>query len=193
METGTTVYFNGDNIIQPPTPSTLELRAVPGFSDFGEMAAATSGVQTATITPTGSGFVKLVDDRTNADTDWSLSVSASELTSTDNTLTTSNGSIRLDTSGDVRDWIPGPSSSPLHPGTVSPGATAVTVARHTTPATIDLDLAGASEVVASSTAGARQGFAVPINTMMLSVNDAPASFADKTFEGVVTWSLSDTI
>ena len=195
--------FRGTN--EPPVrPGTLQLNSVPTFVGFGTGADNTSN----SAFHAGSGisshvgdlsdpYVKINDERSSnpnddPSTEWTLEASASPLTSTDNIHEISNGNITLNSSGEnsVKEWTPGinPNYTPGQVDDSSSYTDGVTKAE-----SVPLQLDNTSREVAKTDMSARRGYAVKIDSMKLSVDSTQASYAGKTFEGTITWTLSDTI
>lgn len=187
--TGVEVQFNDDIVPPDVDPGVLELRAVPGFANFQTMTAGDNTQQVNAGVITGSGHVKLNDGREDADItgnrEWQLSASASELVSGSDVI--DDATIDIASTRDVEDWTSS-DTDPYDRGTLG-GPTATQVTRQDMSLTTD----GTSEWYAKTTAGEKQGYAVPYDSMQLTVPSAPESFAGKTFEGTITWTLNDTV
>lgn len=192
------VTFSGET--NPPvTPDTLQLVSVPAFAAFGGandtnntntiVAGTAISSRVGTLT---SGYVKINDARNNAvtqGTDWALTASASPLVDGGDTI--SNGSITLASAGlnDVKAWTPG--SPTMLPGTVDTGAYGG-LADFTKATSIDLPLDNSSMPVASATGSVQgEGYAVPIDSASLNITSTLSSYANRTFDGAITWTLDD--
>ena len=197
-DTRVEVTFSGET--NPPvTPDTLQLHSVPAFAAFGgandtnnpNIIVAGTAVSSRVGTLT-SGYVKINDARNNAvtqGTDWELTAKASPLVNAGDTI--SNGNITLASAGanTIKAWTPG---SPVAlPGTVSSGNYAGT-ATITKPTSIVLPLDDSSVTVAEATNSVQgEGYAVPIDSASLNITSTLSSYANKTFEGAITWTLDD--
>lgn len=197
-ETQVEVRFSGET--NPPvTPNTLQLHAVPAFAAFGgpndsantNVIVAGNAVTSRVGTLT-SNYVKINDARNNAvtqGTDWELTASASPLVEGADSI--SNGNITLASAGadTIKAWTPG--SPTALPGTVSPGNYAGT-ATITKPTSIVLPLDDTSVTVAEAVNSVQgEGYAVPIDSASLNITSTSTSYANRTFEGTITWTLDD--
>ncbi|MGY0354370.1 WxL domain-containing protein [Enterococcus avium] len=206
--TGVQAKFRGTN--EPPVnPGTLQLNSVPTFVGFGtgevntpnEAFQAGEGI-TSHTGELSDPYVKINDERSSSldpddpnydpSTEWKLEASASPLRSTDSSHEISNGNITLNSSGEnsVKEWTPGiyPNYTPGQVDDSSSYTDGVTKAE-----SVPLQLDNTSREVAKTNMSARRGYAVKIDSMKLSVDSTQASYAGKTFEGTITWTLSDTI
>ena len=196
-ETEVEVTFSGET--NPPvTPNTLQLHSVPAFAAFGgandsansSLIVAGNAVTSRVGTLT-SNYVKINDARNDSvtqGTDWELTASASPLVEGADTI--SNGNITLASAGadTIKAWTPG--SPTALPGTVS-GDYAGT-ATITKPTSIVLPLDDTSVTVAEAANSVQgEGYAVPIDLASLNITSTLASYANRTFEGTITWTLDD--
>ncbi|MGG5315458.1 WxL domain-containing protein [Enterococcus sp. AZ072] len=180
-DTPVKVSFDADgHIVIPEDGDDLSLRYVPALVDFETHTAGEAVTSNVTLS---NRYVALRDIRPGTSgTDWKLSAKASALASTSATIST--GSIKVSV-GDTLDW-----TEPLEPTSSNLGGVAAGV---TETASVTLPLGGASLEIAQSSTGTRQGFAVPIQAMELNLAAADTDHPSDTFEGNVTWTLSDTI
>ncbi|MEO1770245.1 WxL domain-containing protein [Candidatus Enterococcus ferrettii] len=181
-DTPVKVTFDPDgHIVIPEDGDDLSLRFVPALVDFDTHTAGTAVTSNVTLS---NRYVALRDIRPGTSgTDWKLSAEASVLTSA-TSAAINTGTIKLSV-GDTLDW-----TEPLEPSSTNLGSVAAGV---TETASVTLPLGGSSVEVAKSSTGARQGFAVPIEAMELNLAAADTNHPSDTFEGNVTWTLSDTI
>lgn len=177
------VKFNAD--VNPPVidPTALELRALPSFADFGTLQTGTGLISTATVQ--SSGYVKLNDGRT-AGQEWKVSAKASTLTSGSDVI--NDATITINSSGAVQEWTPGATATDQ--GTiVGPTGTTVVV----TPATSLTTNGTTTAEFARAAVSAQEGYAIPVTSMQINIPNAPSSYAGKTFNGTITWTISATI
>lgn len=185
LDTDVQVRFNAD--VTPPVidPDELELRAVPAFVDFGTLN--TGAGLTSTVTATGSGYVKVNDGRT-AGQDWQVNAKAAELVSGSDVI--DDATITITSTGDVKKWTPGP--TPTHPGTVDAAASGAVIDRPVGGTVLVTDDT-TTDYLANTDASLQEGYAIPISSVKIDIPNAPSSYAGKTFDGKITWTISDTL
>lgn len=188
-QTPTRVQFEEEgHIITPPNPGELSLVAVPALTDFATHEAGNAVSHTAVTSP-ATRYVGLHDDRPDsaggAGT-WKLTAKASELENIANTTQTINtGSIDVSV-GTWNNWTMGePVTTATSPTStnITPNASAVR----------SLDLGGSSVDFGETTTSDRQGYALPIQSMTLNLASTQTSWSGQTFDGNITWTLSNTI
>lgn len=181
-DTDVQVRFNAD--VTPPVidPTALELRALPAFVDFGTLD--TGAGSTATVTVPGSGYVKLNDGRATP-LQWGVDAKASTLTSGSDVI--DDAEITIVSSGAVQEWTPG--TLPTDLGViVGPSGTVIT-----RPASTVLDTDGTTtQRFAETAASDGGGYAIPVSSMKIDVPSTPTSYAGKTFNGKITWTITAT-
>lgn len=201
-QTGVDVRFSGT--IEPPgTAGNLQLNSVPAFVGFGTGAVNTPNAPfvagnaiTSHVGDLSDPYVKINDDRPTGgseSTEWKLQADASSLTEVSSgTEVISNGSININSSdaNTLKEWTPGTAPN-YTPGVVDDNSSYTTGVSKAT--TTTLPLGGGAQDIASTTTSARQGYAVKIDSMDLTVLSTNRSYAGKTFRGTITWTLTETV
>ena len=192
IETPVRVQFEEPGeIIVPPGREELSLVAVPDLTDFDSHEAGNAVQHTAVTTPS-TRYVGLHDDRPGSELDngqWTLTAKASELENTANSsVTIDSGNINVSV-GTWNDWTMGTSVTTATTPTLSNIQAGTGLNGSILPLTLD----DTSYEVAKTDNSSRQGYALPIQSMELSLTTTDADWAGQTFEGNITWTLTNTI
>lgn len=196
LDTPVRVQFEDGGQITDPDPAngTLQLKTVPALYDFGTHTAGNAVQHTASI-PQSVRYVGLHDDRTTSASsggEWKLTANASELVNVANGSATpiDSGVLNIGV-GSWKDWTIGSSVTTATTNTSS----TITDGAGISGTTLSLDLDGASKVVATTNNSSIQGYALPINSVELSLAaaDTNSTMAGQTFSGNIIWTLEDTI
>lgn len=189
LETPVGVQFNAEGHISnpDPDPDALQLRFVPDSVNFGAVNATGNSV-TATK-ELSNNYVALYDGREASETNWKLSAKASNLTNlADSSRTISTGNIEVNV-GNTANWTNVNEPTPTN---VTGAASSVTNLASSGNVTLPLDGTTSVGIASTSASGSNVGYAVPINSMKLTVTGAAAD-AGQSYAGTVSWILSDTL
>lgn len=194
LDTPVRVQFEADGYIPNPNPDPdeLQLRFVPNLVDFG--STHTAGNALTQSIGTNGKFVALYDGRDSSVTnnEWTLSASASNLTNpVAPTQVINSGKIKVAV-GTMKDW-----TAPSAPSTATTPTNAanITVGTGVTAGVAELTLDGTSaELAKTDSSISDHGYALPIDSMTLELaaGDSNATFAGQTFQGNITWALTDS-
>ncbi|MBO0453896.1 hypothetical protein [Candidatus Enterococcus murrayae] len=194
LDTPVRVQFEAEEHIPNPNPNpeALQLRFVPNLVDFGNTHTAGNAL-TQTIDTDGK-YVALYDGRNDSTTnnEWTLSASASNLTNPlDSTQIINSGKISVEV-GTMKDW-----AAPSEPNadTATTDATNITVGNGVTAGVTELALDGTSQELAKTDLSiSGHGYALPIDSMKLELaaGDTSTNYAGQTFQGNITWALTNS-
>lgn len=194
LDTPVRVQFETEGHIPNPNPDPdeLQLRFVPDLVDFGNSHTAGNAL-TQTIGTSGK-YVALYDGRDSSVTnnEWTLSASASNLVNpVAPTQLINSGKIKVAV-GTMKDWtapsVPSATTTPTN-------AANITIGSDVTAGVAELTLDGTSaELAKTDTSISDHGYALPIDSMTLELaaGDTNAAFAGQTFQGDITWALTDS-
>ena len=194
LDTPVRVQFEAEGLIPNPNPDPdeLQLRFVPNLVDFGNTHTAGNAL-TQSIGTSGK-YVALYDGRDTALTnnEWTLSASASNLTNPVAPAQVINsGKIKVAV-GSMKDW--GAPSAPTSANTTTNAAN-ITVGSGITAGVAELALDGTTtELAKTDSCISDHGYALPIDSMTLELaaGDSNTAFAGQSFQGNITWALTDS-
>lgn len=194
LDTPVRVQFEADGHVPNPNPDPdeLQLRFVPDLVDFG--SAHTAGNAVTQSIGTSGKYVALYDGRDSSvsNNEWTLTASASSLTNpVAATQEINTGKIKVAV-GTMKDW-----TAPSEPtsATTTTNATNITVGTSISAGVADLTLDGTSvELAKTDSSISDHGYALPIDSMTLELaaGDSNTAFAGQTFQGNITWALTDS-
>lgn len=194
VDTPVRVQFEAEGLVPGPNPDPdeLQLRFVPNLVDFGNTHTAGNAL-TQSIGTSGK-YVALYDgrDTTLTNNEWTLSASASNLTNPVAPAQVINsGKIKVAV-GDMKDWVA--PSAPTSANTTTNAAN-ITVGSGITAGVAELTLDGTTtELAKTDSSISDHGYALPINSMTLELaaGDSNTAFAGQSFQGNITWALTDS-
>lgn len=194
LDTPVRVQFEADSHIPNPNPNPddLQLRFVPNLADFGN--AHTAGNAITQAINTSGKYVALHDGRDSSVTNnqWTLTASASSLTNpVNNSQEINTGKIKVGL-GTMKDWT-GPSEPTQVTATTN--ASNITVGTGVSAGVAELALDGTSvELAKTDSSISDHGYALPIDSMTLELaaSATNSTYAGQTFQGNITWILTDS-